>query len=115
MDFFSVYEVKGFSFFCLGAYVEKRRHKIQAPTFSYKHKAIMTSFLKGMFSEKCIVDDRDPLLRFTMPLLVDDTTEFGLFAPKFEPWKQLAIVRLKILFVFVLDPFYINILAHTHI
>ena len=76
----------------------------------------MTSFLKGMFSDKCIVDDRDPLMRFTMPLLVDETTEFELFAPKFEPWKQLAIVRLKIfIFLFWIPYILIFWLTHTHL
>jgi hypothetical protein len=46
-------------------------------------------FLQILFEDKGIVDNREPLASFSIPL-VEGT--FGLFAPDITPWKQLAIV-----------------------
>jgi hypothetical protein len=63
---------------------------------------IMISFLQNLFQEKYIVDDRSPLVTFSLPL-VDNEKTFGLFVPTVEPWIQLSlflIIQLLIQTIF---------------
>jgi hypothetical protein len=53
----------------------------------------MATFLQSLFEDKAIVDNREPLLTFSIPR-VEGT--FGLFAPETTAWKQLAIVSASL-------------------
>ena len=52
----------------------------------------MGDYLKSLFANKAIVDEREALYTFTLPN-VDGT--FGLFAPDPTAWTQLALVRRR--------------------
>lgn len=54
----------------------------------------LTNTLASAFADKAIVDDRQPVLTFQLPAFVSDGGEFGLYAPRAEPWKQMALISI---------------------
>lgn len=51
---------------------------------------IMLSFVKNLFANKLVEDNREPLLQFQIP----NGENFAILAPQLELWIQLAYVRL---------------------
>ena len=49
------------------------------------------SFLKSLFKNKLLQDARDPIFEFSLPS--SSTSRYALYAPGFELWKQLGMVR----------------------
>lgn len=69
-----------------------------------------TQYLKDIFAEKLLKDEREPVLTFEIP---GWEGTFGLFAPLWEPWKQLILVskrekRFDIIYLWILVP------SHQH-
>jgi hypothetical protein len=50
-------------------------------------------FLKKLFADKAIIDDREPILTFAIP---SREGEFGLFAPNPTGWIHMVYVRTQI-------------------
>jgi hypothetical protein len=46
-------------------------------------------FIKTLFADKLLGDEREPVAVFSIPGLEG---QFGLYAPRWEPWKQLILV-----------------------
>jgi len=56
----------------------------------------IVTVIKGLFADKLLNDNRVAILTFSIPFGLNEE-EFGLFAPQFEPWKQLIyLVALQI-------------------
>ena len=55
---------------------------------------ILLESLRPLFADKLTTDDREPLWTFAIPGWEVEGT-FGLYAPLWEPWKQLVLVSKK--------------------
>lgn len=48
------------------------------------------SFLKPLFANKLVEDDREPVMTFELPWTEDES--YGLLIPKLDFWNQLVYV-----------------------
>jgi hypothetical protein len=50
-----------------------------------------SKLLQKAFEHKFIVDDRHPVFTFKLPYFFSDDTEWGILAPRIEPWLQVLL------------------------